>query len=1288
MKTHTPTQILYALVTSAFSFNSSALAQISTATLSDWEQGLSIDATHLRTWDTDRGSYRHDHSPMPTDFSIIYRDGETVVPTSSFENLYVSSSGYLYDSPTSTTPLQDEQGNDRIIGYDIKLNSDYTYSYYDEIITVKSGTTMIAQRFAQIGTYKRDTIGVADYAEYRDADGNSSMHLNVGDSNNFYLYGGKGNSSFGSTTDATKTSNITLTGVAQGYSTPEIYDVVGGNRAFYSSGEAIPETRVANFYGTSTVVVKEDVSAIGIIGGNALTNAEQDRAYSDFEAHFHGESRISMQDSTSASLVVGGNLIGIMESSAKGTSDFLGDSTIVLRDNATAGRIIGGNAGNQNGSSFYGNSKIEIHSAGTADPDNYNLFNQIVGANMLTAKADSVFQGDSSISIHSRIASYEATDIAGIALNSYSGVVGGFAGTFPFASENTIHDFSGYTATLQQDAKNQGGNTNVTIDFSSSPPSASSTSFDLSIVGGSMTGNGMNIIQEGTANLNFKNTSDTQFRRVVVGGNVNLDVDFIPIKPEDSGPAFERMDQSSTSIKRVVINVDGGDFSASLAGTEGYNSNDLGNMFVAGSLSAGGGAIHTGSTDVTVKGQFGILVGGSAATPGQGYIVTEGYRLTSSIGSGSYTETYADTKTGSISHIDTSGGEKSVVLHISGTDTSSELLVAGSYISSDVSSIVSDGNVINTQAITQGDIDLTISGGTHRAVTAGSFVGKQIAQSDALGEGYKVDQGHVNVQITGDTIFTGGVIAAAGIVEGMSSTGSLAQVVGKYYIGYEPSIEPTAEVNSLRNQFEIYKATFQTGSSFTLESLYPAPVGYTFGDEVTPSESLPLDMKTDSTTLSLGKDVRFEGETIISGAYSDLQMSATSADEYTITEGDTTFNLPGLVDYMKTQDPLNDISDEDIAAAGFDPLEFRTAAAAWYQSWKDAYAADMQQAALMSEALATHTLSVAGNRLLLLHDGNYQNLARSTFIEFDEINIDADSVVDFTQNNQDLDRFAGRNMLADGATRITVDGEGQPLMAGSNTLRKTGDGILKLSATNGQLGNQDNLQFVVEAGTVILAKESAATTQSNFKTFVLQAGATLDMRAANYDATTGEYQSGNAGINGDLLLEMDSILLADASRDASGSGTMLSGGSLQILGEGQVTLRLDNLDLVQVNQTAEAGHLLFEAGASYFEITLFSGLDFSDINSTNLIYEVTGGTFDNVAAKGVLASQYFAANFDMTDVYLVYNANGDVVLTGAQFIIPEPSTATLSLFALAGFLARRVLCRQFRHDRCLPRLQC
>ncbi len=315
--------------------------------------------------------------------------------------------------------------------------------------------------------------------------------------------------------------------------------------------------------------------------------------------------------------------------------------------------------------------------------------------------------------------------------------------------------------------------------------------------------------------------------------------------------------------------------------------------------------------------------------------------------------------------------------------------------------------------------------------------------------------------------------------------------------------------------------------------------------------------------------------------------------------------------------------------------------------------------------------TVTGDRTLSFTFGEGTDLrGRSSdfqFINFDVVDVKhAAASVDFSA--QDLDQLNGRSVLADGETRVS--GLENAYGADTNTVRKTGAGSLILGATNGQQKG-GSLQLVVEQGRVVLARDSAATTQSNFQTLAVQKGAILDMRAGHYDSVTGKYSSGQAGINGDLRLEVGAILQADASRDMTGSGTTLEGGSLSILGEGQVTLQFSNLDLVETNQVAEAGHLLFAEGSSYFEIVLFSGLDYASAESTNLLFELTGGTFDGVAAMGDLASKYFDANFILDDVYVVYNENGDVVLTGNELVIPEPSSTTLSLLSLAGLMARR-----------------
>ncbi len=323
---------------------------------------------------------------------------------------------------------------------------------------------------------------------------------------------------------------------------------------------------------------------------------------------------------------------------------------------------------------------------------------------------------------------------------------------------------------------------------------------------------------------------------------------------------------------------------------------------------------------------------------------------------------------------------------------------------------------------------------------------------------------------------------------------------------------------------------------------------------------------------------------------------------------------------------------------------------------------------VLDDTGVTHQGEITGNRDLVFADGVYENLNNVTFKDFDQMNIGAGSSVDFAASQQDLDHLNGRYSYT-AATDTTAASYQLDTAHVSNTALKTGEGTLKLGAVNGQHLKTDELGLVVAEGEVVLAASSSdINTQTNFENFTVMSGATLNMSEAN------------AGINGHLRLDMSSILIADASRAAAGSGTMLESGSLVL--ENEIVLTLQNIDQIvyqaatSTQVTLPSGDHLRTAGEAYFEIVLFSGLDYTDIMNVNMSFEED--VLDGMDIRYTLANSYFAEGtnflYDVLDLYFVWKDNGDFVLTASTSelpMIPEPSTATLSVLALAGLLARR-----------------
>ncbi len=406
-------------------------------------------------------------------------------------------------------------------------------------------------------------------------------------------------------------------------------------------------------------------------------------------------------------------------------------------------------------------------------------------------------------------------------------------------------------------------------------------------------------------------------------------------------------------------------------------------------------------------------------------------------------------------------------------------------------------------------------------------------------------------------------------------------------------------------------------------------------------------------------------DVITGGSYIGLGI-AQSADNYRVEQGDIVLNLLG-----------GSISAERFAAAGIveqsneglTHLSMSTATTTVTISNDVTFDMDATISggymehfdnghSLTIRFSSNEALKVTGNRKLVFSEaGDYNNLAAVSYTDFDEVYVAAGGRVSFAQ--QDLLDFQARQVLD--SSSMTSSG-----LAASNTdtLLKTGAGTIELGVHNGE-GSEDKLQLIVAEGAMKLAANSNINT--SFKTLAIHSAAMLDMTASR------------SGINGHLSLSMYSILQVDAQHGDFGSGSSMQGGFLT-MGEGNVILRVVNANLVEMKRASASSHFIFQdADSEYFQMVLFSYLD-SPFTNTDLFLNLSpesilSGSINGVDARAADASLFFSqggTNIDLTDTYLVVTANGDVLLTGANFlIVPEPSTSTLALLALSAFLARR-----------------
>ncbi|MEE1264676.1 MAG: PEP-CTERM sorting domain-containing protein, partial [Akkermansia sp.] len=178
-------------------------------------------------------------------------------------------------------------------------------------------------------------------------------------------------------------------------------------------------------------------------------------------------------------------------------------------------------------------------------------------------------------------------------------------------------------------------------------------------------------------------------------------------------------------------------------------------------------------------------------------------------------------------------------------------------------------------------------------------------------------------------------------------------------------------------------------------------------------------------------------------------------------------------------------------------------------------------------------------------------------------------------------------------------------------------------------------------GQGIMVHEGSAAT-------VLVKDATLnhDGFALTFNAGTTLQVEGESLIVGDVLMMAQSVLHLDGETTINGALTL--GLGMQLAGD--ILAEVQNL---QVGQS----------------ITLVSGLESLAVQTQSLMRSVEYTTV--MDGYEVQASEYFANLAGNTGLVMRYDSEGGTVSITQTMAVPEPTTATLSLLALAALAVRR-----------------
>lgn len=247
--------------------------------------------------------------------------------------------------------------------------------------------------------------------------------------------------------------------------------------------------------------------------------------------------------------------------------------------------------------------------------------------------------------------------------------------------------------------------------------------------------------------------------------------------------------------------------------------------------------------------------------------------------------------------------------------------------------------------------------------------------------------------------------------------------------------------------------------------------------------------------------------------------------------------------------------------------------------------------------------------------------------------------------------------LDDDGVSVTVEQKGDILFTGATTVDDlyevkgkvygTDEEVLASRTTEvNALTNLYGGRLRVEDGAIyqgqgIMVHEGSAAT-------VLVKDATLnhDGFALTFNAGTTLQVEGGSLIVGDVLMLAQSVLNLDGEMTINGALTLGLGMQLA----GNVLTEVQNL---QVGQS----------------ITLVSGLESLAVQTQNLMRSVEYTTV--MDGYEVQASEYFANLAGNSGLVMQYDSEGGTVSITQTMAVPEPTTATLSLLALAALAARR-----------------
>ncbi len=266
-----------------------------------------------------------------------------------------------------------------------------------------------------------------------------------------------------------------------------------------------------------------------------------------------------------------------------------------------------------------------------------------------------------------------------------------------------------------------------------------------------------------------------------------------------------------------------------------------------------------------------------------------------------------------------------------------------------------------------------------------------------------------------------------------------------------------------------------------------------------------------------------------------------------------------------------------------------------------------------------------------------------------ESTIAENSIVEVSQGTLNVDDSMTIAANGDNTASISLGSEGSLNADGISDASISG-ATLTIKGTEASAASISTFSLVLKSGPDEVVESDGTTTISNSSIsstkIVMESNSTLNLDTVSLAADTSIVAEIGASIAAkDLIVNADSLTVSDNSIDVD---TFAGVSSVTLTGELNMNLILDSDDYVALITALESGEAF----------------------TVNLIG-------DNIDIDGLVGATITVSSEEMLDIVFdatntgVADSDSVTFSVSSSDVIPEPSTATLSLLALAGLLARR-----------------